>query len=377
MAQIEQQNTKENVKASPDVLDEIDIYSMPENFRLSYQRVTTAKKTGMAIVVLGTLFFVGLSAAGYYYFFLKKPVAPIVEEQKKEEVPVVKQEEKTATTTEMVAIQETSREAYLRLRNQASSTVLLGMSMPGVDEIGEVVEEAGVSSSTAVLKVKTKNLDKEGLVTMIFDNGWRITSENWNDIASSTQGVATLVTIDFKTSPDADNDGLSDKEEVLLGLDKDAQDSDGDTYPDLGEMLNSYNPAGNGKLADNANVKKYTNNVFSYDILYPAKWNVSAAGGDESIIFRSEDNHFYQIIAQPNPDREDIQTWYDKQIKETGARSIYGANWEGLLNRDGLIAYITDKKRNMILTITYNPGEAEFLDYAGFFQVLVKNLNIN
>src|SRR3989344_4471926 len=208
---------------------------------------------------------------------------------------------------------------------------------------------------------------------MVFEQAWKIASENWTD--ASSQGDNTSVTIDFKASPDSDGDGLSDKEELLLGLNADNQDSDGDTYSDSGEMLNSYNPAGNGRLADNANIKKYINNAFSYEALYPAQWQASTAGGDESIVIRSADNQFFQIIAQPNPDKESIQSWYEKQFNERSNRSVSGANWEGVESEDGLIVYITDRKYNIILTLTYNPGEGEYLDYLGLFRVLVKTLN--
>ena len=51
-------------------------------------------------------------------------------------------------------------------------------------------------------------------------------------------------------SVDSDNDGLSDIEEAAYGTDPNNPDSDGDTYPDGGEVANGYNPLGAGKLAE-------------------------------------------------------------------------------------------------------------------------------
>lgn len=47
---------------------------------------------------------------------------------------------------------------------------------------------------------------------------------------------------------DADNDGLTDEEEVLYGTDATNPDTDGDGYLDGEEVDSGYNPAGSGKL---------------------------------------------------------------------------------------------------------------------------------
>ena len=49
-------------------------------------------------------------------------------------------------------------------------------------------------------------------------------------------------------SHDSDGDGLSDKLEEGLGTNVNNVDSDGDGYNDRAEVVNGYNPLGNGKI---------------------------------------------------------------------------------------------------------------------------------
>ena len=49
---------------------------------------------------------------------------------------------------------------------------------------------------------------------------------------------------------DSDSDGLLDNEEELLGTDKLKSDTDDDSYSDLAEIENGYNPIGEGKISE-------------------------------------------------------------------------------------------------------------------------------
>jgi len=48
---------------------------------------------------------------------------------------------------------------------------------------------------------------------------------------------------------DSDNDGLSDMAEESLNTDKDSKDTDNDGYTDKEEIINGYNPNGSGRIA--------------------------------------------------------------------------------------------------------------------------------
>lgn len=59
---------------------------------------------------------------------------------------------------------------------------------------------------------------------------------------------ANINTNTATTVIDSDNDGLEDKYETTFGTSADNTDSDGDSYSDLQEIKNRFNPAGPGKM---------------------------------------------------------------------------------------------------------------------------------
>jgi len=323
------------VKAdSAGVEEELDrdvvIYSMPERFRFSHVHASNARGIGGLILLAGIAALAVLGAVFYYLLVIKKPavqetVAPANDDlfaaEKKEE----KKEEpkETATTTE-----------------------------PAV----EIKETA---STTAAALTET--------------------------IASSTKETAT--TTEAETSPikpaapgsDTDGDGLTDKEETIFGSSNESGDTDGDGHGDLAEVAGLYNPAGSGKLIDNKAVKEYKNKAFSYSFYYPAGWTATEIGGDDSVIIKSEDNQFIQIIAQANQKIRKIEDWYREQFglsEIDQSKKIAGDGWEGVRSDDGLIVYATDAERQHIFAVTYTLGESRTIDYANIFNLVLKSLKV-
>jgi len=65
---------------------------------------------------------------------------------------------------------------------------------------------------------------------------------------------------DLELIADSDNDGLIDVREEFYGTDPYYPDTDGDGYSDGYEILNGYNPRGEGKLMIYVNDATNTNN---------------------------------------------------------------------------------------------------------------------
>ena len=176
---------------------------------------------------------------------------------------------------------------------------------------------------------------------------------------------------------DADSDGLSSKEELLLDTSDNNVDTDGDTYLDFNELKSLYNPAGAGKLLDNVNIGKYENKTFAYSMFYPLTWVRTAVGGNDSIIFRSPDNSFIQVIVQPNADKQAIEDWY---IEQFGAESISpeqrisSDGWSGIKNADSSIVYLADTAGNYIFVLSYNSDSGDMASYKNIFNMMVQSL---
>ncbi|MFA6306609.1 MAG: hypothetical protein WCV70_02080 [Patescibacteria group bacterium] len=321
---------KEPVKA-----DNIAIHVMPERFRNQPVKKDSAKTTGLVIIIGGAVVLL-IASAGLYYFLFRKPSVVITQEP--------------SLTAE---------------NNQPTEASQAG-------EKTEKKPEASSALTATGTEITTLPLGGETATTTI--------ATTTPEIASGEEGLS------LRVGADGDNDGLTDMEEILLNASAIVPDTDGDGYTDGSELINLYNPAGAGKLTANSNISLYENKTFSYDLLYPTTWQTSVNGGDDSLMFKTGDNQFVQVIVQPNVDKQALDAWYMEQlgvltINETdrvsGSNLPTGqAGWQGIKSPDGLNIYLIDKKQNYIFSLTYNPGGGNILEYFNIFQMMVKSFNL-
>ena len=102
-------------------------------------------------------------------------------------------------------------------------------------------------------------------------------------------------------------------------------------------------------------------------------------GGEDSVMFKSDDNNFFQIIVRPNVDKESVDDWYKKQfeIDEIDDEKIINTdNWHGIKSDDGLVIYLSDSKNEYLFVLTYGPGPDDILNYKNIFDMFVKSFNI-
>ncbi|MFH1662097.1 MAG: hypothetical protein ABIA02_03305 [Candidatus Falkowbacteria bacterium] len=323
--EFKEENAKEHVEEENDIA----IHSMPEKFRVADVQLNNPKKTGMLIIIGGAVLLIAVSIGLYFYLFSGQESVNIVEE--------------AITEKEIV--------------NEDTSTAL---SIDKEEEQPESVYNKIIAKPEIEIATSAEEMDSR-------------LRENDTGVATSTPAIISL------PSADSDIDGLSNKEENILGSNLTKADSDGDGYSDLSELINLYNPAGEGKLIDNKNISQYLNSSFNYNLLYPASWSISSVGGDESIVFKSSDNQFVQIISQINESKETIEDWYKRNFNTlivNNNRKIMGDTWQGVKSEDGLIIYLTGNLQNSIITITYTTGEGNILDYINIFEMMVNSLEI-
>jgi len=298
-------------------IDNVSIHAMPERFRNQADKMNTAKTTGLVIIAGGVAFLIIVSAALYYFLF-RPPSAT-----------------ETAEVTEPALIEQPE---------QAEA---------------EVVPESIAPATTT-----------PGLATLPTDESLATSTATTTPEAVAEEAAAGLM-----PAADSDSDGLTDKEEGLLGTNSLIPDSDGDGYIDGAELLNLYDPASKGKLTDNPAIASYENKTFSYDALYPKSWQESTNGGDDSVMFKSADNQFIQIVVQPNAAKQTLDQWYMEQLAVSAVNEtdrVSGDSWQGLKSQDGLNLYLMDSKKSYIFSLTYNPGESSLLEYVNIYQLLIK-----
>lgn len=314
---------KEPLKA-----DNLAIHVMPERFRHQSVKQDSAKTIGLIIIIGGAVVLLVASAALYYFLF-RKPSVTIIQKS-----PLVTE------NNQPVEASQTKAEGDQTIETPA----------------------ALIASGT---EITTLPLGDETATTTV---------------ATTTPEIAPLVPeLSLRVGADSDNDGLTDIEEILLGAASSTADTDGDGYLDGSELINLYNPAGAGKLTVNSNISLYENKTFAYDLLYPSTWQTSINGGDDSLMFKSGDNQFVQVIVQTNVNKQALDDWYLEQLEVltiSQADRVSGSNWQGLKSSDGLNIYLMDKKQNYIFSLTYNPGGGNTLEYFNIFQMMVKSFNL-
>lgn len=307
-------------------IDDIAIHAMPDRFRHQPVKADNAKNVGLLIIGGGIVVLIAVSFGLYFYLF-KKPTV------------IIKQEESTAAVNSASQSNQVQPETNQNTANPGTLT-------EGINE----------------------------LITPPADN-------DLTDLAatSTPEEIEQNLTTGFVAGLDSDNDALTNAEEILIGTATSTPDTDGDGYLDGAEILNLYDPAGPGKLTANPNIAFYENATFNYSVLYPKVWTVTVNGGDDSIMFRTTDNQFLQIIVQLNIGQEPLDQWYLNQL---GAETINdsdrlsGANWQGVKSSDGLSLYLMDPQQEYIFTLAYNPGESNILEYQNIFNMMIRSFNL-
>ncbi|MBU4256941.1 hypothetical protein KKC04_00840 [Patescibacteria group bacterium] len=322
--------------------NDITIHVMPERFRSAHVKSSQAKTTGLIIVVGGVLFLIVVAALLYFYLFSRG-----------------------------------ADNSGLAPAPSAPETAAVEKNKTGADKIsGEASaeEKSGALNKEATGTPETEPFPAENTTAETAELGLGATST-----PEEAEAAAGARPSDLSISADSDQDGLTDKEEELIGSGAASRDSDQDGYDDLSEMMNLYNPAGPDKLLANPNIKSYFNTAYHYSLLYPAGWQQSEIAGADSVMFKSGDQQFMQIIVQPNAGGESISGWYNKQFGEHeagGFGMITTDSWQGIKNEDGLTVYLTDYGYKYIFILTYNPGLSKTLDYKNIFEMMIKSFEI-
>jgi hypothetical protein len=319
---------------------EIIVHVMPKLFLNVHSDAKKAKSTGILILISGAIFLIAAGFGFYYLVFKLQPAA---------KVPVVTDNEQTeATSTEQPAV----------------TPEVPATTSP------EITTEAATTTTA--------------------------TSTNSVTLATSTAG-----TINLTPAKDTDQDGLTDDEEALLGTDPNKQDTDGDGYNDLAEVIKLYNPTGPGKITDDPKIKVYSNEAYDYSFDYPADWATSSPGGDDVSVVttikigpsqtadsqvNSINSQFMQVNVSPNEKKQSINDWYKEQFNLTqidpnNIVNHLDANglqdWQGVKNQDGLTVYLTDKNNSNIYTINYDVPLGEILNFPNIFNLVVASFSLS
>jgi len=412
------------------------IYTMPSAFRFGH-RTSFTNKAGLLIMVVGLLLLVGLVYVGFL-IITKNPIFNFNPAPTNELVAVTSSmptttltESSPTTSSEVIIDLSDPEQAYLQLRLQLDQALTLedylkafiaGASRAKAQELTEQAAEINnlsesqksstlsisksmlipleasdkitkeINGNQATLTITKADTGRVAIVTMLFEDGqWRLDNEHWQDevTTSTTEVVAPevsesstatttkeLLIEDLNLDKDSDQDGLTDKEEALLGTKSDTADSDGDGYDDLTEIRSGYDPAGQGKLTNNRNLKLVEHGPWS--VIVPASWT-QQLGRDNSAIFRADDGQFIQLTILSKVASQDLASWYQEMFNVDADQvpeiTTHGAN-EVVMSPDGLTYYLTKPGLDDLIALTYNPESNYLLSYNNIFHLMIDNLII-
>jgi len=176
---------------------------------------------------------------------------------------------------------------------------------------------------------------------------------------------------------DADTDGINDGEEAVLGTNPNLADTNDNTYSDLVEINNGYDPVGSGKLSLNKNLATYTDKTLGYTVLYPKDWIVSSLSNDSVVVFTTPDDSIIQVSYQDNSDKQSILDWYDNSFPDvtvTNDMLKSTATWDGIWGSDKLNFYLTDKKKKNIYIVSYISAITDRVAYPNIYKLMINSL---
>ena len=322
------------------------IHTMPKRFLGLKPKQGNTKSTGMVILIIGVFLLFGILVA--LYFFVLKP------------------ENNSELKNDDFFIEE-EQPVKQNLPKENNNIIKDEINIPKLEE-----KEKEEPSSAEATAGEEEEKPKEIIFATTSDDFVATSSEEEIEVEENGK-------IDYAPAIDSDKDGLSDLEEIILDCNINSDDSDGDGYKDLEELKKLYNPAGSGKIIVNPNIEKYTNASHKYSIYYPDVWLKTDVDGDNSVLFRAGNNQYMQIIIQDNVKKQSLEEWYKEQLNVvsiSGSQIIYKTGWNGIKNKDGLIAYLTQGQGNKIFIISYNVGLDNMLRFKNIFDMIVKSFEV-
>ncbi len=320
------------------------IHTMPKRFINSKEeRGTSHKGAGLLIFGIGLL-ILGVGAVFVYFYVFNEQAVQTNESALKSGL-VSREVTEKATTSKDAEDDQIKPEIAVN----TDTTALTPANAEVTDKVSNKIEVSSSSPETESATRTIKTIDVSD----------------------------TFVNKEYSLSPDVDQDGLSDVEELIFGTGTGSKDSDNDGYSDLAEIGNQYNPAGEGKLIVNPGIKKYTDNTVGYSLYFPASWQTSAIDSGNTIVFQIDGMEYIQIIVSDKASGQSLDDWYKEKFNATlikGEQIVYKKGWLGIKSEDGLMYFLSDGLSDKIFTVNYVLGDKTILSYKSIFEMMINTL---
>ncbi|PLX20664.1 hypothetical protein C0584_05490 [Candidatus Parcubacteria bacterium] len=327
---------------------DVKVYSMPKdsakNSDSGASDADHAKKTGFIILVLGSVFLLIILAGAYYYFVAagnKQAMSP-------QNANNIERDNKQNNSQVAEGLENSEPEEKM---NENEMNDEQSNPEESAEDPADEVEEENISEDEIEVGEPEELLEE-----------------------SDTEPIEDdLPEINIV---DSDMDGLSSKEEQLAGTSDGFADTDKDGFNDLAEMLNGYNPTGEGELSNSQNFQKFENTKYSYLFYYPTLFKIQASSED-AVIFDLGDEEFFQIFVDTNSKKLNIEDWYKAQfaVNLIDENLIFSKNdWQAVKSADRRSIFFKNNVGDYV--IAFNYSSLEKAQYLNIFEVVFNSFKI-
>lgn len=201
-------------------------------------------------------------------------------------------------------------------------------------------------------------------------------TENFQSCSEDCQPAAPVA------GGDADRDGLTDAEENgIYGSNPFELNTDNDSFVDLNEVLNLFDPAkpNSAPLRDNPGVSVFQNVKVNYEIFRPTGW--SPRETDETgaeTVFTAQTGEFVSVSIQAIEPGESLAVWYARLTPDEPARDYdirsTRQGYSQIVSDDGMTAYVLAGER--IFVVAYSLGTQTEVQYKVTFQMMINSLRL-
>jgi hypothetical protein len=175
---------------------------------------------------------------------------------------------------------------------------------------------------------------------------------------------------------------MTDAEETgIYGTNVNESDSDGDSFVDLNEVINLFDPAKPrpSMLADNPGIAVYKNPVQGYEIFRPAAWIVTEKGEEgKETYFTSPKGEFIQVLVEANDEGKTLMDWFLEQSPGVSSSEVQLfktlGGYEEILSPDKMTAFVAAGQR--VFVVSYNLGDRDKIEYKITFKMVVNSLKV-
>jgi hypothetical protein len=179
--------------------------------------------------------------------------------------------------------------------------------------------------------------------------------------------------------PDLDSDGLTDREDrEIFGTDVGSTDSDSDSFIDLNETLNLFDPArpSPAMLRGNPGVTAFTHERNGYRLLRPTGWSVEEDAA--ATVMRTAADESVRINAIAKAPETTLMDWYLDQHPTVRSAEVTVLRSKGghevIQTEDKLTAFV--EAGNRVIELTYDMGVDRVMQYRSTFFMMVQSLEV-